>query len=83
MNIPSFDSFDLEIDYLSFNLNSQDRTQVQKIADYLAQDFKCKSSIQNSKTNYKEFYRLIQLLNFLKGLESQHCKKRSLFYMKK
>lgn len=54
MNIPSFDSFGLEIDYLSFNLNSQDMTQVQKIADYLAKNFKCQSSIRNSKTNSKK-----------------------------
>lgn len=50
MNTIDFDSEDLKIDYLSFNLQFNNYRHTQQIADYLAGTFRCKNTFSNQST---------------------------------
>lgn len=41
----NFDSEDLKVDYLSFNLQFNNPEQIQEIADFLADTFHCQSTL--------------------------------------
>ena len=41
----NFDSKDLKVDYLSFNLQFNNHEQIQEIADFLADTFNCRSTL--------------------------------------
>lgn len=50
----NFDSKDLKVDYLSFNLQFNNHEQIQEIADFLADTFNCRSTLldQSSKKRH-------------------------------
>lgn len=50
----NFDSEDLKVDYLSFNLQFNNPEQIQEIADFLANTFYCQSTLldQSSKKRH-------------------------------
>ena len=50
----NFDSKDLKVDYLSFNLQFNNPEQIQEIADFLADTFNCRSTLldQSSKKRH-------------------------------
>lgn len=54
MRVINFYSEDLKIDYLSLNLQFNNLSQIQKIADYLADTFGCKSTLLDQSTKLKK-----------------------------
>jgi len=50
MNNINFDSEDLKVDYLSFNLQFNNPGQIQEIADFLVDTFHCKSTLFNQSS---------------------------------
>ena len=54
MRVIGFDSEDLKIDYLSLNLQFNNLSQIQKIADFLADSFGCKSTLLDQSTKFKK-----------------------------
>jgi hypothetical protein len=64
MNSQNLASFHLKVDYLSFNMPSEDFFQIEKIANYLADEFRCQSCLINDKTNEKKYFRKIYRSEF-------------------
>jgi hypothetical protein len=54
MRVINFYSEDLKIDYLSLNLQFNNLSQIQKIADFLADSFGCKSTLLDQSTKLKK-----------------------------
>lgn len=54
MKVINFYSEDLKIDYLSLNIQFNNLSQIQKIADYLADTFGCKSTLLDQSTKLKK-----------------------------
>ena len=54
MRVINFDSEDLKIDYLSLNLQFNNLSQIQQIADFLANSFGCKSTLSDQSTKFKK-----------------------------
>ena len=49
----NFESFDLKIDGIAFNIDTQDFDTIQMIANYLAERFNCKTRFIDKKQNTK------------------------------
>ena len=50
----SFKSFDLKIDEIAFNINTEDFDKIQMIANYFAERFKCQTRFINKKEKTKK-----------------------------
>lgn len=50
----SFQSFDLKIDEIAFNINTQDFEKIQMIANYFAEHFKCQTRFIDKKEKTKK-----------------------------
>lgn len=49
----TLEAFNLELDYLTFNIHSQDLDEIKRAATYLAKYFQCKTWLINQKTQKK------------------------------
>ena len=54
MRVIGFDSEDLKIDYLSLNLQFNNLSQIQKMSDFLADSFSCRSTLLDQSTKFKK-----------------------------
>lgn len=47
-------AFDLKIDEIAFNINTQDFDRIQMVADYFAKHFKCQTRLIDKKQKTKK-----------------------------